>query len=120
MAETTPSKYDSERSGLTKLDAIRAEQDAAIKKEGDYSPKFTDDYDKIKADTNNDGKVDENEYKKYVVEKIEKKPTIASIGTVNEDVKNNHNYYHFDSILLVSVGIICVTLIICTFLKYRN
>jgi hypothetical protein len=116
------SKYADEREALSSginfdkymtTDSLLEE----AKKSNEYSKLLTVEYDRIKADVNKDGKIDQTEYNTYIIEKTEKQlPTLRQ--NIQENINQNsyqnqnHNYYHFDYTLLIAIGMICLTVII--------
>lgn len=121
MATVTPtptSKYAEERSVYTSLETLRANKEAQAEKDGNYASMFTDQYDKFKADSNNDGNIDYNEYKSYIISSYDDKKEILQSNRQEDNNNNtNQNYYHFDSSLLIAIGMICITTIIVTWVK---
>lgn len=116
---TPTSKYNAERNGLfTSLEDIQKDKEAQAKSDNNYINLLNSDYDKVKADTNGDGKVDYNEYKAYLISSNEVKPSVLQ-SRVQEDNNNNtnQNYYHFDYSLLIAIGMVCITTIIVTWIK---
>lgn len=89
-----------------RLEQAEKEKEAEYKATGDYAGKFTSDYDKIKADTDNDGKVSEAEYKNYIIHATE------SIKQPSE--------LPFNLTTVISVGLICITIIISTMIVVKS
>lgn len=70
-----------------------------------YSNKLESDYERLKADTDKDGLISKEEYETFIVSSVEHK---KSTQVVN-DVKS------IDLTVVVSVAIVCFTLIILVF-----
>ena len=120
---TPTSKYEEERGVFTRLDQLSKDKEEQAQKDGNYIYMLDTDYDKIKADSNNDGKIDQSEYKSYIVKRTEDKPLLSKANyTEDTNINNNttHNYYHFDVNFMIVIGIVCISAIICTYIKHRR
>jgi hypothetical protein len=71
------------------------------------------DYERLKADINGDGKIDYNEYRDFIISTNEQRVYPKSIDNV-------HHYYHLDFTVLLAIGMICITMLIKTWLNKRG
>lgn len=112
------SKYAEERINLSKYKDTTEEKLLTAEKEGNYSNVLDTEYDKIKADTDNDGKISKTEYNNYIVYK-EELPIVPSRGNIQENHYNTHHYYHLDFSFYIVIGMICITAIIVKWIRRK-
>ena len=87
------------------------------RKDIDYWNSLFSDYDRFKADSNNDGKISFDEYKEYVTTQHNSQIQQSEIMSQNIHENNNNNTYYFDYTLLIAISIVCITTIINTLIK---
>lgn len=100
---------------MVSLDEMRAENIAKAAAKGDYTSLLSSDYDKVKADTNGDGKLDKNEYNTYVISSNDLK--LASETSMLKETNSKHYYYHIDNSLLLAIGLVCLTALLISIIN---
>lgn len=106
----TQSKYAEEREAILNGTSEKVKADYALKN-NDYTAYLVTEYDKIKSDSDKDGKVSKTEYNNYIVYK-EELGTSASTGNIQENNYDSHHYYHLDFSFYIVIGMLCITAII--------
>lgn len=108
-------KYMEERKALLDGTGAKEKEEYAVKNDN-YIAYFDNDYDKIKADSDNDGKVSKVEYNKYVVYKEELKS--APPQYIKDDNVVQHSY-RLDFSFYIVIGMLCITAIVIKLLQRK-
>lgn len=115
------SKYEEERNGgvFSTLDRLRKAEEEKQLSENNYTGRLKSDYEKFRADANNDQKVDYDEYHKFILDNPPKETMTAAPSTpIKDDAIRVENTLLISVIFLVVL--VCFTVIICTWMVTRK
>lgn len=117
------SKYADEREAISNgsiLDRYREDEQTKFDKareSDDFWNVLSSGEDRVKADSDNNGKISYHEYKEYILSDSSE-PSVRAANKTENTYETNH-YYHLDYSFYVVFGMVCITAIIITFLKRK-
>lgn len=111
---------NSESSGgvFKTLEDIRNDKLVKAQEENNYWDILSTDAQRFKADTNDNGRIEYEEYKQFILTQQE---PITHVPNQNrhESMYSTNHHYSIDYTILIAIGMVCLTSIIISLLKRK-